>query len=193
MKGKSIIGQEKPIAKQVLTMTSIKSEIIKVTSLSSEAELKQLGFTGFVPIKSIIKDYSILPSTRGVYVMLYPLSKSQFIEISSGGAFKGRNPNVLIDVLYDNWVEKTSIIYIGKIGGEVSRATLRARLKQYFRFGQGEAVGHCGRYIWQLKNTQDIIVCWKEMPKEEPRTFEKQLIATFVKQFGKRPFANLVG
>lgn len=126
--------------------------------------------------------------------MLYPLSKSQFIEIGTGGAFKGRNPNVLIDVLRDNWVEKTPIIYIGKAGGEGSRATLRSRLKQYFRFGQGEAVGHWGgRYIWQLKNAQDIIVCWKEMSKEEPRTFEKQLIATFVKQFGKRPFANLVG
>lgn len=170
------------------------SEIISDVSLSREVQLKQLGFIGFVSIKSIIKDYGILPSTRGVYVMLYPLFESQFIEIGSGGNFKGRNPNVSIETLKENWIEETSIIYIGKAGAEGRNATLQSRLKQYFRFGQGEAVGHWGgRYIWQLKNAQDIIVCWKEMPYEDPKTFEKQLIATFVKQFGKRPFANLVG
>ena len=67
-------------------------------------------------------------------------------------------------------------------------------MKQYFRFGNKEAVGHWGgRYIWQLSNPEELIVCWKATSNKDPRYVEKELIAEFVKQFNKRPFANLVG
>ena len=82
-------------------------------------------------------------------------------------------------------------IYIGKAGGPNSNATLRKRLKQYIRFGSGEAVGHGGgRYIWQLEDADQLLFCWKACADAEE--LEKALIATFKKcHDGKRPFANL--
>jgi hypothetical protein len=98
----------------------------------------------------------------------------------------------LIDELKSNWVENSLVVYIGKAGSETSKATLNSRLKQYFGFGQGKNIGHWGgRLIWQLKNSADLIVCWKPLPTDDPRTFENQLIKKFVSEFSKRPFANL--
>ena len=77
-------------------------------------------------------------------------------------------------------------MYIGKA------TSLKKRLGQYLRFGQTKNVGHYGgRYIWQLKNHSDLIVCWKTTPQYDPREIEKGLILDFKREFGERPFANL--
>jgi len=62
------------------------------------------------------------------------------------------------------------------------------------QFGQGKAVGHYGgRYIWQLQDAKDLVVCWKVTLDDEPRVVEKQMIEEFkAAHGGKRPFANLV-
>ena len=115
-----------------------------------------------------------------------------FLAEGTGGYFKGRNPNVPVDVLECNWVQGTPVTYIGKAGGSTSNATLRSRVRQYLRFGQGNNVGHWGgRYIWQLENTDNLAVCWKFVTDEEPREIESRLIQMFISDFGKRPFANL--
>lgn len=160
---------------------------------SNEAGIKLAGFSGFRKVGELFSDRNILPDVQGVYMVLYLGSMPPvFLEDGTGGYFKGRNPNVPVDVLESSWVQGTPAIYIGKAGGSESSATLKSRIKQYLRFGQGKNVGHWGgRYIWQLENSDDLVICWKAVTEEEPRELESRLIQKFVSDFGKRPFANL--
>jgi len=113
-----------------------------------------------------------------------------FLSESVGGHFKGKNPTVAVGELQSKWVEDALVLNIGKAGP--GKATLRSRLKQYVRFGQGQAVGHHGgRYVWQLAHSNNLLVCWKVTLDDVPRTVEKALIETFETAYGKLPFANL--
>ena len=108
------------------------------------------------------------------------------MEIGTGGYHKNKNPNVSLEILKQNWVEGVNVVYIGKA------TNLKTRLRAYFSFGQGNNASHYGgRLIWQLANSRSLIVCWKVLPKENPREVEKVLIKTFKDQFNKLPFANL--
>ena len=154
--------------------------------------IKKAGFTGFKKMSELFFDSSTIPKIKGVYLILNMENKSDFLTIGTGGHFKGKNPNVSITELKSNWVDNTIVMYIGKAGKDGSSATLQSRLRQYFRFGQGKNVGHWGgRFIWQLKNSKDLVVCWKTLPTEDPRTCEANSIQEFVLQYSKRPFANL--
>jgi len=156
-------------------------------------EFKKAGFVGFKSMEELFIDSSQLPAVKGVYLVL-KIDKNipSFLQIGTGGHFKGKNPNVLIAELENNWINNTIVVYIGKAGGETSNATLKSRLKQYFGFGQGKNVGHWGgRLIWQLASSKRLIICWKTLPNDNPRLFEMQLIRDFVAQFKNRPFANL--
>jgi hypothetical protein len=155
--------------------------------------IENLGFIGFYTIDEISSTPSLVPDEMGIYLILNTnINKPEFLHIGSGGHFKGRNPNVSLSVLEENWVEHTLILYIGKAGGLNSLATLQSRLKQYMRFGKGKPVGHWGgRHIWQIREADKLIVCWKPLP--DPRESERRLIEDFVLQYGRLPFANLVG
>lgn len=156
-------------------------------------EIKKAGFVGFKKMNDLFKDNSAIPKTKGVYLVLNPnYKKAEYLQIGTGGYFKERNPNVSPEILKSNWVENSLVVYIGKAGSETGNATLNSRLKQYFGFGQGKKIGHWGgRLIWQLKNSGNLIVCWKPLPTDEPRSIEYQLINEFVASFSKLPFANL--
>ena len=154
--------------------------------------IKKAGFTGFKKMSELFIDSSAIPKIKGVYLILNTENKSDFLTIGSGGHFKGKNPNVSIAELKSNWVDNAIVVYVGKAGKDGSSATLQSRLRQYFRFGRGKNIGHWGgRLIWQLKNSKDLVVCWKALPTEDPRTFEAHLIQEFFLQFSKKPFANL--
>lgn len=155
--------------------------------------IKKAGFVGFKEMKELFTDSSSIPKTKGVYLVLnLAPQKAEFLQIGTGGHFKGKNPNVSIEELKSNWLDNSLVVYIGKAGSSTGSATLQSRLKQYFRFGQGKNVGHWGgRLIWQLKNSGDLVVCWKPLPNDEPRTVEREFIQKFVSDFSKRPFANL--
>ena len=150
-------------------------------------DIKEFGFKGFVSISKLTQEYTLLPNNPGVYYILLPDNfKIEFLESGSGGFFKSRNPNVIIETLKNEWVHNANILYIGKA------TSLKTRLKQYMQFGQGKAVGHWGgRHIWQIKNAQDLIVCWKPLTDESPEVLESAMIAKFKETYGKRPFANL--
>ena len=155
-------------------------------------EIKREGFKGFKTMRELFKDNTAISKMQGVYMVLNLSKEKEFLTVGTGGHFKGKNPNVSIQELENNWVEDAIVVYIGKAGGEGSGATLQSRLGQYLRFGQGKNVGHYGgRLIWQLKNSADLVVCWKELPTENPRAVEAALIQQFVSKFCKRPFANL--
>lgn len=157
-------------------------------------EIKIAGFTGFKKMSELFVDSSIIPKTKGVYLVLNFDNKPQeFLTIGTGGYFKKKDPNVLLSQLKRNWIDKAIVVYIGKAGKEGSKATLHSRLRQYFRFGQSKNAGHWGgRLIWQLKNSKDLVVCWKALPTEDPRAVEAELIQQFVSKFSNRPFANII-
>ena len=158
-------------------------------------KLKADGFQGFVKMHTLMADSSMLPEQPGVYVVLYAKGEHpQFLAEGTGGFFKQRNPNVSLDELEANWVDNAQIVYIGKAGthAKPSSVTIRSRLRQYIHFGLGQGVGHWGgRYIWQIGESRDLLVCWKPT-EEEPRDVEHTMINQFrADHHDCRPFANL--
>jgi hypothetical protein len=156
-------------------------------------EIREAGFTGFKKMSELFRGISVLPAVKGVYLVLYLENKfPEFLSVGTGGFFKGKDPNVSLTFLENNWVKDTIVLYIGKAGKDGSSATIKSRLKQYLGFGKGGNIGHYGgRLIWQFKNSNDLIVCWKALPKEDPRIVESNLIREFYSIYSQRPFANL--
>lgn len=156
--------------------------------------LKNEGFCGFVSVKSLLNNHSQIPATRGVYMVLRTIMDEPiFLEKGSGGYFKETDPNVAIKILQEKWVYNTPVVYIGKAGGKKNKTTLRSRILQYLKFGQGKPYGHKGGcYIWQLSDAEELLFCWKALPTDEPEDVESMMISEFKHQYaGKRPFANL--
>jgi hypothetical protein len=155
-------------------------------------DIRRSGFDGFVTV-SVLQAAKCceVPNKPGVYLILRPNSvRPEFLKESVGGRFKENDPTVAAQKLESKWVENTPVLYIGKAGPRT--ATLRSRLWQYVRFGQGQRVGHWGgRYIWQLPESCNLLVCWKITALDSPRMIEKALLNEFKQAHGKLPFANL--
>lgn len=132
-----------------------------------------------------------VPCAAGSYIVYRPSAAAPgFVEVGTGGRFKGRDPNVPITTLAAAWVPETQIVYIGK-GDD-----LRQRLRTYARFGAREPVGHWGgRYIWQLADAAELLVAWRELDDAgTARNDERGLLERFAElHHGQRPFANLTG
>ena len=168
---------------------------MNILDFNDVEDLKNFGFTGFKSVEELNKNPDVIPAQKGVYLVLNMSDKKvEFLLKGVGGFFKGKDPNLSITELKSNWVENCLTIYIGKAGSLSSKATLRSRIKQYLKFGQGKNVGHYGgRLIWQLEHHLDLIFCWIPMTDAEPRELEKKLISDFIRQYGQRPYANLMG
>ena len=188
----------------VLVMGGLRPERLKLTAsvcltakgcnLEEFAELKAFEhFSGFVsvPIARGWPRMEAIPDKPGVYgVLRMNNCPPKFLRKSTGGRFKGKDPSVSIPTLRKKWVENASVLYVGQSGGKGGDATLRSRIERYLDFGKGENVGHWGgRYIWQLEEANDLLLCWK--PSSDPRGLEKRLIGKFEKIYGRLPFANL--
>jgi hypothetical protein len=159
--------------------------------------IEQIGDHGFQGFRTVswlqTSACREVPDEQGVYLVLRPeRTHPTFLQQSTGGHFKGKDPAVPPAKLAGKWANGPIVVYIGKAGRSEGRATLRSRLLAYMRFGQGEPVGHWGgRYIWQLAGSGDLIVCWKPTPEEEPAEVETRLIRDFKAKYGRLPFANL--
>ena len=155
-------------------------------------DIRANGFDGFVAIPALQRSKCCeVPKKQGVYLILRPsIFSPEFLSESIGGHFKGQTPTVSLSELESKWVDGTLVLNIGKAGP--GTATLRGRLKDYVQFGQGKAIGHRGgRYIWQLRQSCALLVCWKVISDTLPRTVEKDLLREFEAVYGKLPFANL--
>lgn len=184
-----IHGQQCATLQQDETTIGQTLEKLNVPDDYSEESLIKCGFVGFRPIKKCRMDYAVFPKVPGVYIVLRRSKKRpEYLTIGSGGHFKDEDPNVSDTELSDNWVEGASVVYIG-----MTTTTLHKRLSAYMKFGEGRKIGHKGgRYIWQLADHEDLIVCWKEMPNGSPKEYETELILDFKNKHGnRRPFANL--
>lgn len=162
-------------------------------SFKTLEDIKEQGFVGFKKIPDLMINSSMIPDKPGVYMVLYTESNTPtFMNPGTGGFFKGKNPNVSSSFLLQNWVKNTVVVYIGKAGGTSSSTTLSKRLRDYLRFWKGASVGHYGgRLIWQIKNSGDLVICWKTQITEEPRNLEAGLIRRFLDEYEVRPFAYL--
>ena len=168
--------------------------------------LTALGFCGFHTIRELrAKKLSMVPKQKGVYLVLR-LSEEpvRFLDKSLGGHFEGKDPKVLIAKLCKEWVDGATILYIGKAGGPIGKAggpkkkstkksTLHSRLKTYLKFGEGKPVSHWGgRLIWQIADSDDLIICWKLITGKVPQNVERKMLLEFKDSHdGKLPFANL--
>lgn len=161
---------------------------IKVSHVQGLEQYRDDGFEGFLPVSILIENTNDIPDEPGVYVVIRTSgSDPQFLVEGTGGFFKGKNPNISIQELKVNYVEDAQTVYIGKAG-----TSLRKRIVQLLRFGEGAAVGHWGgRYLWQLADAEKLYIAWKTTPGCDPRIIEAQMIQEFVSLHGKRPFANL--
>jgi hypothetical protein len=84
-----------------------------------------------------------------------------------------------------NWVDGAEVLYIGKAD------QLRPQLRQFADFGAGKPIGHWGGpLIWQMAESETLLVAWKETPGEVPVAAEAALIADFRAALGKPPYAN---
>lgn len=145
------------------------------------------GFTGFVPVSKLRSTASLLPDSGGVYIVVRESDNSpEFLANGTGGFFKGKNPNVGLEELESNYVAGSKVVYIGKA------TSLKKRVGQLLRFGAGSAVGHWGgRYLWQLADSDNLLIAWKTTPITDPRAEEIKMLEEFVARHGKLPFANL--
>lgn len=145
------------------------------------------GFEGFVSWTTLRQ--RDLPGEGGVYVVLHESGAlPEFLDKSVGGHFKAKDPTVAVRVLAKEWIEGAQVVYIGKA------TSLRNRIWQYRQFGVGRPIGHWGgRYVWQLDESENLAVAWRTTPDQDPRDVERALIADFVRDYGRRPFANLSG
>ncbi len=158
----------------------------------NQSGLEAEGFTGFVLFSALPE--AGVPVGAGVYVVYRNSDEPPaFLERSPAGHFEGRDPTVPTAVLKSAWVSGARVLNIGKAAlGSSGRRGLSKRLNEYRRFGTGEPVAHRGgRYIWQMSDSSELLVAWRQTPLQDPRAVERTYIADFVRHYGKRPFANL--
>jgi hypothetical protein len=90
------------------------------------------GFVGFQTIGALrANKLSRVPGDIGVYIVAWPGGeRPTFLERSTGGFFKVKDPSVRLEMLSLKWVEGAQVLYVGKAGSLYGSATLRSRLRQ---------------------------------------------------------------
>lgn len=133
----------------------------------------------------------------GVYLVLRPKNDKNdplFLSRREGRNFERDHKyrNYEAAKLKERWIPGAIVLYIGKAGGPSQKKTLKKRLSELVRFGQGKAAPHKGgRAIWQIPEPQDLLISWRCcMGREDPADVECCLLKEFKKRYDELPFAN---
>jgi hypothetical protein len=155
--------------------------------------LKDEGFAGFRPFKDL--EVMRVPQGTGVFAVLRQEEfQPVFLKKSTAGVFKKKDPSLPEPALAAEWVDAAAVLYLGKAGpGSKGNRGLRRQIQEFLDFGQGKPPGHWdGRLVWQLKDTGQLLIAWKELPAEALNKAEAAYHTAFIEEYGKLPFANLV-
>ncbi|MEW9872581.1 hypothetical protein [Arthrobacter sp. HS15c] len=155
--------------------------------------LKDDGFAGFRSFEQL--DINSVPRVPGIYAVLKPEGFERlFLAKSVGGWFKNRDPSMLQAALEKEWVGDADVLYVGKAGpGSTGNRGLRKRIQEFVDFGGGKPVGHWGgRLLWQLAESQSLVIAWKELAAADVNSAEAAYHEAFVSLYGRLPFANLI-
>ncbi|MDR3296396.1 MAG: hypothetical protein LBT26_11330 [Clostridiales Family XIII bacterium] len=137
--------------------------------------MADLQFSDTVTIAEFMKK-NTAPATSGVYKVLYKgKGMPDLLAKGTGGTHEGKDLNYDVAELKEKWVEGVETVYIGKA------KNLHERLQTYMRFGQGKDASHRGgRAIWQIADSQKLLVCWAETDNY-PGEFNGQDLGLFRK------------
>jgi hypothetical protein len=173
-------------------------------SFATLEDIKNLGFTGFIPICQFhtSKQYHIIPKADGIYLILRVADTPCEFHALNPSRMHSKHKNNPVRHSYDvnllsaksQQVKDTIVVYIGKAGGGSHRTSLHQRLKAYIEAGRtmpGQSSHAGGRAIWQLKDSADLIVCWKPSDNNEDAIeVEHRLLDEFKSTYGSLPLAN---
>lgn len=150
------------------------------------------GFTEPVGIGTLRETRcSGVPESSGVYLIVRTSDcVPEFLEKSTGGAFKKKDPTCPPEFVRKNWVQGAHVVSVGKAAGQNG---LRRRLDDLVAFGYGEAVGHWGgRLLWHLPDREKLLVRWRTCCPEQADKAETNAVGSFKNVYdGRRPYANL--
>lgn len=151
--------------------------------------LSARGFTGFRTFSEL--PTAGVPKRGGIYVVVREQTAApEWLEVSSGGWLKGKDPTVPLSTLARRWVPAAPVLYIGKADAR-GRRHLQKRLDEYRQFGAGEPVRHWGgRLIWQLADVPACVVAWR-LVDHHPVCREREFVRRFEHEFNQPPFANI--
>ncbi|MGP9527157.1 hypothetical protein [Glutamicibacter sp. AOP5-A2-18] len=158
-----------------------------------QKQLKEDGFTGFRSVATL--EINRIPHRQGIFVVLAPSDyEPRYLNRSTAGTFKKKNPSLKPEQLEAEWVHDTEVLYIGKASpGSQGNRGLRRQIQEFIDFGNGKPPGHWdGRLIWQLRGAGKLLIAWKELPAEELNASLAKYHDSFHAQYGKLPYANLV-
>ena len=162
-------------------------------NFNSKSDLIDYGFEGFISYSDLNQNEDgYIHEIKGIYLVINPDYKTpEFLNPGVCGKHKKKNPNYSIDILEKDYIYEAQVMYIGKGGSLDDDADLNSRLKSYLACSRNATCSHSGgRSIWQLKNYNELIFCWKYLDNIESGNIENKLIENFEEQFGKIPFAN---
>lgn len=151
-------------------------------------DLKTLNLYTFEDLR--LNGFRSVPDEKGIYAVLVPdLFEVQFLDDTTAiKTYRGKNllyPASDLRTKYNSSDRK--LLYIGKAGGESNK--LRQRIRQYVKYGCGEANNHRGgRAIWQIRNNHQLLIGYCMC--DEPETKESASLAEYFNQYGTFPVAN---
>lgn len=159
--------------------------------ISKELEKSLEIFDGYAKVSDLKESCRLIPDYPGIYVVVRNSNEDPvFLAVGTGGLHKGMDLNYPVSTLKSKWIPDEQWIYIGK-----TDSSLRKRIRTYMSHGKGKDAAHRGgRAIWQLADSDDLIVAWKALsPSVSAREIEIRLISEFKQAHGGRlPYANWV-
>ena len=135
-----------------------------------------------------------LPSSPGIYVVSSPVWEHRPLTAAAGRARHAIPVDPVVLSEKRNRILSggpTDILYIGKAGGRSS--DLRKRVRQFVRFGKGQARNHRGgEWLWQVEGVHNAELWMWTCPRGEPELLERRLLEAFSADHGELPLANRI-